>query len=63
MNFSFFYQKNCFKVNKIFPIYIDYEMSIFDSNEQNRVQTSIVADQKQLERTDEPINKFKASRY
>lgn len=61
MHFSFFYQKNCYKVNTNFHLYIEYEMSIFDVNEQSRVQNSIVADKKQLEHIVEPINKFKVS--
>lgn len=59
MIFSFFCQKNRFDVNKEFQLYFDYEMSIFGVGEQSKVDNSIVADQKQSEHADEPLNKFK----
>lgn len=59
MIFSFFRQKNRFDVNNNYRLYFDYEMSIFGVGEQSRVEKSAIANQKQSEHPDEPLNKFK----
>lgn len=46
-------------MNKNFQLYFQYEMAIFDVNEQSKFHDFIVADKTQLERSGEPLNKFK----
>lgn len=60
MKFSFFCQKNRIDVNKRFDLYFDYEMAIFDVNEQSTVQDSVTGVQKkQPEQSNAPLSKIK----